>query len=266
MTAYDERIPQIKQPKPGRKGNRKLIALLFLFFLTLLAVLFFRSPYSKVAKIEVYGNVLYTKEELVAASGLTIGMQFLNVWESRVQENMKHLNGVRQVSLVREFPGLIRLEVDEYEHVAFLMAPDGELYPLLENGHVLKDTKRSQQVVDRPLIRSWNAPELLPALSKALSQLSSAVRSQISDISLTPTPYDDQRITLYMRDGNEVRSVIHQLGRKLAWYPLIVKEIPKGEKGIIYLLESAWFSKYNPEPQEQEPSRQKKESTEDESA
>ncbi|UFJ41927.1 FtsQ-type POTRA domain-containing protein [Brevibacillus humidisoli] len=269
MDAYDQRIPQLKQPKPKRKGNRKLITLLTLFFLALLAVLFFRSPYSKVEEIVVYGNTLYTKEQIVAASGLSVGMQFLNVWESRVHENMRRLKGVESVLVTRDFPGLIKLEVQEYDRVAyFLSLEDGtKVFPLLENGYVLNDTAMKQLAVDRPLIRSWKDPDLLPALAKALAQLSPAVLAQISDISLTPTPYDNQRITLYMRDGNEVRSVIHQVGRKLAWYPSIVNEIPKGEKGIIYLLESAWFSKYsNSETEDVAPSEEKKESAEDESA
>src|SRR5690606_32496335 len=88
MEVYDQRIPQVKQPKPKRKGNRKLIALVFLFFLTLLAVLFYRSPYSKVSEIVVTGNELYSAEQIVAASGLHTGMQFFNVWTSRVKENL----------------------------------------------------------------------------------------------------------------------------------------------------------------------------------
>ncbi|WP_126426015.1 cell division protein FtsQ/DivIB [Brevibacillus marinus] len=265
MEAYDQRIPQLKQLKPKGKGNRKLIALLLLFFLVLLAVLFFRSPYSKVSEIAVSGNALYSEEQIVAASGLKVGMQFLNVWESRVRENLRQLKGVQDVALVRSFPGLIKLEVKEYKRVAYILSEeDGrKVFPLLENGYVLNDGDVKQLIVDKPLIRSWQDPALLGPLANALAQLSPAVLAQISDISLTPTPYDPQRITLYMRDGNEVRSVIHQLAKKMAWYPSIVSELPEGEKGIIYLLESAWFSRYSSsDKQELVPPEAEKESTE----
>lgn len=269
MEAYNQRIPQVKQPKPKRKGNRKLIALLFLFFLALLAVLFIRSPYSKVSEIVVTGNALYSEEQIVAASGLHTGMQFFNVWTSRVKENVQQLHGVKDVTVKRSFPGSIKLEVTEYERVAFVLneSDSRKVFPLLENGYVVSEATAQQVVVDRPLIRAWQAPELLPPLAAALAELSPAVLAQISDISHTPTPTDPQRITLFMRDGNEVRSVIHQLAKKMTWYPSIVSKLPEGEKGIIYLLESTWFRKYsNPEEQDWELPEVQKESTQDESS
>ncbi|NGQ93721.1 FtsQ-type POTRA domain-containing protein [Brevibacillus sp. SYP-B805] len=244
MAVYQERIPQVKQTKPKRKSNRRLLFLLLLFFLTVLAVVFFRSPYSKVQEIRVFGRDLYSEQEILQASGLAIGMQFLNVWESSVQESMKVLKGVKSVTIVRHFPGVIELHVVEYKRVALWATPDGKLSPLLENGVVLDQADFRKRVVDRPLIRSWGSPELLPQLAKALAQLPPSVAGEISDISLTPTSYDKQRITLYMRDGNEVHSVIYQLAKKLVWYPAIVKDLPEGEKGVIYMLESTWFQKY----------------------
>lgn len=244
MAVYQERIPQVKQQLPKRRSNRKLLFLLVLFFLSVLIVIFIRSPYSKVREVQVYGNDIYTKEQIAKSSGIVPGMQFLNVWEKHVGQNLKPMEGISDVTVTRVFPGVIELHVSEYKRVAFWTSPDGNRYPLLENGTVLKQIDFSDRVVDRPLIRSWASPELLPQLGKALETLSSAVLSEISDISLTPTAYDKQRVTLYMRDGNEVHSVIYQLAKKLVWYPSIVKELPHGDKGILYLLESTWFSKY----------------------
>ena len=244
MAVNQERIPQVKQPPPKRRGNKKLIFLLGLFFLAVLAVLFFRSSYSKVQEINVYGNDLYPADEIIRLSGMSPGMQFLNVWESDVQKNLKPLAGMKSVSIERQFPGVINLYVTEYKRVAIWTSPDGKRSPLLENGTILDQVDFRSRVIDRPLIRSWGAPELLPQLGKALGSLSPAVLELVSDIALTPTNYDKQRITLYMRDGNEVRSVIYQLADKLTWYPAIAKELPEGEKGVLFMLESTWFSKY----------------------
>ncbi len=255
MAVYNERIPQVKQWQPKKKGNRRLLALLVLFFLTVLAVVFFRSPYSKVSEIRVFGNTLYENGRIIAASGLAPGMQFLNVWQKDVQEGAKQLQGVREIAVKRHFPGVIDLNVTEYKRVAFMTTPQGACIPLLENGVLLTDADNKQLLVDRPLIRSWNTtdPQLLINLAQALAKLSPAILAEISDISLTPTAYDKERVTLYMRDGNEVQSVIHQLAKKLVWYPAIVKQIPDGQKGVVYLLESTWFSRYGSEEQEELP-------------
>ncbi|MFY0545570.1 cell division protein FtsQ/DivIB [Brevibacillus sp. H7] len=244
MAVIQERIPQVKQQRPKRKGNRKLVFLLVLFFLTVLIVIFFRSPYSKIHEVQVYGNDIYEAELIAKTSGVAIGGQILNVWESSVQENLKPLEGIKQVTIQRKFPGVIELHVTEYRRVAFWTGQDGSRYPLLENGIVLKQVDFSQRVVDRPLISSWSAPELLPHLAKALAKLSPAILSEISDIALKPTVYDKQRITLFMRDGNEVRSVVYKLDKMLKWYPAIVKELPKDTKGVLSLFEQPWFVPY----------------------
>ncbi|TGV04541.1 cell division protein DivIB, partial [Mesorhizobium sp. M00.F.Ca.ET.186.01.1.1] len=56
MAVIEERIPQVKQQRPRRKGNRKLVFWLVLFFLTVLIIVFIRSPYSKVQEIQVIGR------------------------------------------------------------------------------------------------------------------------------------------------------------------------------------------------------------------
>lgn len=244
MAAFEERIPQVKQQRPRRRGNRKLIVLLVLFFLTVLIIVFIRSPYSKVQEIQVFGNDIYTAEEIVAQSGLTLDMQFLNVWEGSVRSNLKPLEGIKDVALTRQFPGVIQLHVNEVKRVAFWNGQDGTRYPLLENGYVLKQVDFSKRVVDRPLISSWSAPELLPNLAKSLSNLSPAVLGEISDIALTPTVYDKQRVRLFMRDGNEVRSVVYKLDKMMNWYPAIVKELPSDSKGVLSLFEQPWFVPY----------------------
>lgn len=244
MAVYEERIPQVKEQRPRRKGNRKLVFLLVLFFLTVLIIVFIRSPYSKVQEIQVIGNDIYTAEQIVQQSGLVRDMQFLNVWESSVQNNLQPLEGIKSVTVSRSFPGVIRLHVTELKRVAFWNGQDGNRYPLLENGKILKQVNFADRVVDRPLISSWSAPELLPNLAKALSKLTPNVLAEISDITLTPTVYDKQRVTLYMRDGNEVRSVVYKLDKMLNWYPAIVAELPAGTKGVLSMFEQPWFVPY----------------------
>ena len=244
MAVIHERIPQVKQQRPRKKGNRKLAALLLLFFLIVLMIVFIRSPYSKVQKIQVLGNDIYSAEQIVGQSGLTVGMQFLNVWESSVRSNLQTLAGIEDVAISRSFPGVIRVHVTEHSRVAFWTGQDGSRYPLLENGYVLKEVDFSNRVVDRPLISSWSAPELLPNLAKALAKLSPSVLREISDIALTPTVYDKQRVRLFMRDGNEVRSVVYKLDRMLNWYPAIVKQLPSDTKGVLSLFEQPWFVPY----------------------
>ncbi|HAS01611.1 MAG TPA: division initiation protein, partial [Brevibacillus sp.] len=120
MNRYkDDRIPLVKNATPRKKkGNRRLIIILAIFFVLVLSIVFFRSPYSKVTDIQVYGNILYTKEQIIQASTLTNGMQFLNVWDSDVEAGISTLKGIKDISISRDFPGVIRLNIQEYRRTA----------------------------------------------------------------------------------------------------------------------------------------------------
>ncbi|WP_139489951.1 cell division protein FtsQ/DivIB [Brevibacillus dissolubilis] len=247
--SVDERIPQVKQVQPKKRGNKKLLSLILLFFLTVLGIVFFRSPYSKVSEIQIYGNQIYSKEEILQASGLYEGMQFLNIWDNSIRENLAVLPGIERAQVTRDFPGIVRLEIKEYQRVAYVAKSTGEMQPLLEDGKLLTLPKNRQIVVDRPIIRNWSSKEQLnlATLAHALGELPPTMLSQISDLSLNPSAFDKERVILYMRDGNEVESTVHLLKDKLPWYPSIAKEIPKGQKGVIHLFESSWFSTYEAE-------------------
>lgn len=248
MNRYrDDRIPLVKNATPRKKkGNRRLIIVLAIFFLLVLGVVFFRSPYSKVTDIQVYGNILYTKEQIIQASTLTKGMQFLNVWNSDVEAGISTLKGIKDISISRDFPGVIRLNIQEYRRTALYVNGQKQPSYLLEEGTLLAPPTQLL-MMDRPIIQSWASkdPKMLKQLAEALISLQGGVLHQISDLSLVPTKYDDQQVVLNMRDGNEVRSTLSQLKKKMPWYPSIVQEIPKDQKGIVNLLDVTWFEEYS---------------------
>ncbi|MCG7316729.1 cell division protein FtsQ/DivIB [Brevibacillus laterosporus] len=247
MNRYkDDRIPLVKNATPRKKkGNRRLIIILAIFFLLVLGVVFFRSPYSKVTDIQVYGNILYTKEQIIQASTLTNGMQFLNVWDSDVEAGISTLKGIKDISISRDFPGIIRLNIQEYRRTALYVNGQKQPSYLLEDGTILAPPTQVL-MMDRPIIQSWASkdPKMLKQLAEALVSLQGGVLHQISDLSLVPTKYDNQQVVLNMRDGNEIRSTLSQLKKKLPWYPSIVQEIPKEQKGIVNLLDVTWFEEY----------------------
>ncbi|WP_232698387.1 cell division protein FtsQ/DivIB [Brevibacillus daliensis] len=246
MTRYaDERIPLVKNTTPRKKrAKKRLVTLLILFFIIVLSVVFFRSPYSKVSEIQVYGNMLYTKEQILAAANVTVGMQFINVWNSDVKEGIGTLKGIKEVTISRDFPGVIRLNIQEYRRVALYVNGQKPTY-LLENGSLLEPPAQAV-LLDRPVIQLWSKDneKTLVSLAEALASMPSGILYEVSDISLTPTKFDDERLTLHMRDGNEVRTNLTHLKKKLPWYPAIVQEVPKEKNGVVHLFEVSWFEDY----------------------
>ncbi|RCK10905.1 hypothetical protein DT075_23685 [Bacillus licheniformis] len=61
------------------------------------------------------------------------------------------------------------------------------------------------------------------------------MKKSISEINYTPQKSNPWLIKLYMNDGYIVTASLKTFGQKMNSYPAIVKELPKGEKGIIHM-------------------------------
>lgn len=239
---YDDRIPRIKQPTKKSRGNKVFILLLLLFFIVIILFLYFQSPLSKLSEVEISGNTIVGQEQLLQQAKLTIGMSFFNFKKSEVKKTLEQMVEIEQVEVERVFPNKLKLGVTEYPLVAYWFK-DNQLFPILSSGHILFHRSWLNKRVDRPILSGWAHKEGLVELSDELSKLPLSVRERISEISLTPIVSDPYRLTLYMVDGNEVRTSIRKFAENMAWYPNMVEqaEAEGKQEGIFYLLDGKWY-------------------------
>ena len=126
-------MPRLAKPKPRKSRSRKIIFLLFLFFIILLAVLFFRSDLSKVDSIEIGGN-RYTSSEVVGqALGIAKGDAFFSVTSGKLRERVEELPFVKQATVSKSFPGVIKVDIEEFIEVAYTLGLDGSMNATLSN-------------------------------------------------------------------------------------------------------------------------------------
>lgn len=98
------RMPLLKEDKPSKRMSRKITIILLLLFIALLAVIFFRSSVSKITAIHFQGDKYTSREELLAASGLTIGGQFFAVSGDSVESALTELKTVQEAAVDKSFP------------------------------------------------------------------------------------------------------------------------------------------------------------------
>src|SRR5690625_7485112 len=77
VVSIEDRIPKLKQERK-KKANRRLIFYLSIFFLLVSLVVYLQSPLSNVKTINVTGNNVLSKEEIIQLSELT---KQTNIWE-----------------------------------------------------------------------------------------------------------------------------------------------------------------------------------------
>ncbi|MBA9085238.1 cell division protein FtsQ [Fontibacillus solani] len=237
-----ESMPILKDPIPKKKGSRKVAVILFLLFLTLLCILFFRSSLSKISEITFKGNTYSTNAELLEISGLKTGAPFFGTSADKIRNKLLTVPSIDEVVVNKSFPGSVEIIVTEHALAAYELTPDGLLKGLLANGTKI-DLVNGSMPMDKPILTGWEESD--PNLSKLCSTLANIPDSLVSDISeITPSPtlsYPD-RIKMYTRSRFEVISAISLLAEKAEYMNMIMES---QDPGMLTLLDADTYVPYS---------------------
>ena len=132
VVSLEDRVPQLKK-KRRNKANRRQIIFLCLFFLIVLAIIYFQSPLSHVKFIHITGNQVYPDAEIISKSGITKGINIWNIDKQTAEKKIEQLPEVRNAKISVRFPNTVHIHVDEWSRIAYLLKDD-RFIPLLENG------------------------------------------------------------------------------------------------------------------------------------
>ncbi|HWK24247.1 MAG TPA: FtsQ-type POTRA domain-containing protein [Ureibacillus sp.] len=243
----EERIPTLRE-KRRKRTNFKFIFLIVLFIITLFLLLYFQSPYSEIKDIKVIGAELVEEDVYKEQSDLKAGDSIWGFKVTDIEDKISKENWVKDVEVKRKWLTTVEINIKEWDKVAYI-SQDNELYPMLENGEIFKETS-GLAPVDAPLFLDFDNGKLRKKLLVELSKLDSAVLSLISQINSTPSSSDPYAITLYMNDGYEVRAEVTTLAEKLNYYPSIVAQIESSsgyKKGIIDIEVGSYYRSYQDE-------------------
>lgn len=159
-----------------------------MLFIVLLAVLFFRSSLSRVSEIRFDGNVFSTRDQLLNRSGLAVGDQYFGVSSSDISEKLREIQSIQQVTVDKQFPGIIAIHIKEFATVAYELQSDGSLRAILANGTSV-GVGSSGIAVEKPILTKWKSDDPYKAkLCDALSRIPGEWTADISEIIPAPIP------------------------------------------------------------------------------
>lgn len=240
----EERIPTLKERRKKRT-NRRFLILIVIFFLTLLTLLYFQSPFSHIKNITVKGNHLNSKEYYIKHSGLSIGDSLWEFKSSRVERLIKQQKMVKQVTIKRKWLNNVSISIKEYDKVAYLRE-NNQYNLVLSNGAVLHLNQLPANL-NMPILVGFEDEKTRKKMIQQLNQMDDELTSLISQVNAIPSKSNPYNIQLFMNDGFEVRASIPTLASKLKYYPSIVSQIKKGEKGVIDLEVGTFYRSYKHE-------------------
>jgi len=225
-----KQLPVLKEKKVKKNTSRKLLLILLLLFVVILAVLFFRSSVSKISEIQITGNDMVAKEELILKSGLHVGDQFFGTSKGTIRDRIRELKAVEDVKIELQFPGVIHIDVQEFPTVAYQISQEnGQIAGILSNGtNVL--LQKGHILVEKPILTQWKSEDpLLAQLCKQLALIPDELLTDISEIIPDPTKAYPDRIKMYTRSQFEITTSISLLKDKVEYLNKVIETQQPGQ-------------------------------------
>ncbi|GEB28055.1 cell division protein FtsQ [Enterococcus casseliflavus] len=223
--SFADRLPNLKAYR-NQVLIRRLALIIGLLMIPLLIVLYFVSPLSRLANVVVKGNQEVSAEAILENSDLAVNEE---MWPQFFERNQsvaaikKELPRIKNASISLSGINRFDITVTEFQEVA-LLAKDGGYAPVLENGAVLDDISE-QPEEGLPVLENFSAEDKIKATLSAYQELSSEIRDGISQIKYTPRDSNDELLTLFMNDGNQVIVNISNMVSQMQYYPQIAKDL-----------------------------------------
>ncbi|MCL6457298.1 MAG: FtsQ-type POTRA domain-containing protein [Gorillibacterium sp.] len=231
-------IPPLKSVPKKKRGSRKLLTLLVVFFISVFAYLFFQSPLAKISLIEINGNEVATSGQIGQAAGVVIGDSYFKVKSNKLAARVEMVGAVKTASVVKKFPGQIIITITEYSKAAYRIGANGQPEAILADGtpHLLNNKTFPS---NRPILTGWDEGNTeWKHLCSVLAAIPDEQLSDVSEIKPYPNVFED-RIKLYTRSRFEVITRISLLQEKLLNLPYYTSEFKKknGTTGVLWLLD-----------------------------
>ncbi|WP_203362228.1 cell division protein FtsQ/DivIB [Bacillus sp. REN10] len=249
IISIEDRIPKLKELRK-RKTNRRLVSIVSFFFLIVIIIVYFQSPLSRVKQIDVVGNRLLSKAEVIEKSEIYEGSSVWRINKRQAAEQLERDPKIKEAAVTFSFPNKLVIEVKEQAKLAYL-SKGRKFYPVLDNGTVLK-TATVYTLDELPILHGFKEGKMLDKMMKSLGDLPEEINHSISEIYYTPKKTDSYHIQLFMNDGFEVSASLKTFSDKMVYYPSIVSQLDPNIKGVIDIEVGSYFRAYNAKTSDQE--------------
>ncbi|WP_258087962.1 cell division protein FtsQ/DivIB [Weissella fangxianensis] len=237
-----------KRPKKERflfSHEKAAIKTLIVLLVMAAGLIYLISPANQVQKYEVVGTHELSDKTVLNAAGLKMGQPLLTTlnqgdYFSRMAKSKNPQ--IRHLKLTRKSDNTLQVKVDEIVKVGYVKA-DNKYYPILENGSMLDHGLSNQKVGGLPIYDGFTSDKQLRKTLSEFGKLSDPLRHAVSEIVWSPNSQNNQRLLIYMNDGNQVLIRADEMSKKLKYYPGMVAQLNK--TGIADLQVGAYFKPYD---------------------
>ncbi|EGQ27280.1 cell-division initiation protein [Sporosarcina newyorkensis 2681] len=233
----EERIPSMRK-KRRRKTNKKFILLVSLFLIVLLSLLYFQSPLSDVKDITINDTKLSDGAFYKNQSGLFTGQSLWGFHTEDIEKRLLKITGVKEVTVSRKFLNNVKITITEWEPIAYI--EDKARYDLLlVNGDRI-EANEADSLLHAPILSGFTEPDVIEQTIQQLQKMDNSFFELISELQYI----EEDKIRVFMNDGYEVHAAIMSFAEKMSYYPEIIAQLPKEEKGVLDIEIGVFFKTF----------------------
>lgn len=229
--SFSEHLPNFKAYR-DKKLRKRLLILVSLYLVPLLGAVYYISPLSKVSAVTVGETPITAKDQLIESSQLRedqgLWTQFFNRGEL-IKDIEEKNPRVKSATITLHDWNQLKIQVVEYPEVAYLVKGNQYL-PILENGKILQEP-RKEVTEGRVILENFTNETLILETLKMYRELPEEIQDAISQIKYAPSKKNDELLTIFMNDGNQVLVSVSQLTNQMKYYLQVAKEMT--QKGVI---------------------------------
>lgn len=221
-------LQQSARLRRRRRHRIQLGIFLTVVVLITLLLLYMFTSISYVKSVTITGNHLVSEKKVRDIMNITNKDRIYAISKSKIEQNIKLQDGVKNVTVRRHFPNTVSIDIDEYE-VRAIVADGSTFHPILENGQELNKISAGGSY-DVPIVKDFGRAEL-KQLTDVLNKTKAEVRNNISEINFVPNQEASSRVQFFMNDGLEVIGDLRTIDDKLNYYPSMAAEVPRDAQG-----------------------------------
>ena len=208
-----------------KKVRTQLYVVVTILSIALLITLYYMTPLSSLEKINVVGNATVSTQEVIQKSQFKTGQRLWHQYFARDKAvaRIDRLPGVKSVSISLNHWNQLTIRLTEYPVVGYASVDKIKYSPILSDGTIVTSQVANKKP-DGILYTGFKQGSFLSSVIKAYQKVPENVRKLVTQITATPTKSNPQLVTLYMKDGNQVKIDGTQMS-KLKYYPQVASQM-----------------------------------------
>ena len=210
-----------------KRTKIKILPILILFVMIgILSGVSYLLTLIPIKNIYIIGNEYLTDQEIIELAKIEDYPSFLRTTISSMKKNIRKSDYIDRVSIQKKWFAEVHIEIKE-RNLLFRKEDTGKI--ILDNQIEIDDGNKYQL----PLLLNYVPDTKYIDFIKGMSQVTSDIKNQISEIRYYPNDQDEDRFLLYMNDGNSVYLTLTKF-KQINYYGDVLEKL-EGKKGILYL-------------------------------